>query len=753
MANKTPIDLTDQLALRRYLENLVVETPVFRPAAVQGDLTKLYSVPVLTSAELKYYVENLVKEFDTRMWTTINEVKYNLAQISAVLNKDTIDLGTLIVTDYTTTVDMNTKIATDIAVVTTDLTQNYYTAVGTDGAIASADTALKATIDSEYTNTATLELNYYTAVNTDAAIASAVTTLSTYVGDNYSTTSVINSTYATQTAVGAIYEVAVEANGHVSGYRSVATGTNSIFQIYAEQFAISSSLTDEGYSPFQVDTANHKINMTSDVAIDGNLLVSKSITSNQIAANTITANEIAANTITTTELAVIGVATFTNDAGYTDDTAVNYILDGTTSLNPNIVSLGTKTITQYVADEIDNEVVVFSGTNHTTQTGMKLNDLYIESSTATGSSGVVVDVVNTYKYNGTAWVQINTNANLTALADLTDGKRTVYAGTSVPSSPEINDIWIPETGVVGYTAEELYKYNGTAWVIPVKYTDDTTATSAYNLADSKATLAEVQAQGYVLPAGVANAINTNTTKIEGAKIVTGSITALEIDVADVQAATVTASKINTLSIVAGSVAILTGGYIKSGQTAYNSGTGFWLGDVAGTTKLSIGTSTNGITWNGSTLAINGSLIVTDNIVNNAITVISRYSNSAEFILPSYNSWYTAGSITITVVAGQTVDVSVNFSANKGGCVEAISLRILRNTTTIYGSSSIGSNSLSLFAQPMYFANSWSPNQLFVIDSPGTGTFTYYFQVATQGQSSTTHQKVRQRYMRAEIFKK
>jgi hypothetical protein len=332
MANKTPIDLTDQLALRRYLENLVVETPVFRPAAVQGDLTKLYSVPVLTSAELKYYVENLVKEFDTRMWTTINEVKYNLAQISAVLNKDTIDLGTLIVTDYTTTVDMNTKIATDIAVVTTDLTQNYYTAVNTDAAIASADTALKATIDSEYTNTATLELNYYTAVNTDAAIASAdtalkatidseytntatlelnyytavntdaaiasaVTTLSTYVGDNYSTTSVINSTYATQTAVGAIYEVSVEANGHVSGYRSVATGTNSVFQIYAEQFAISSSSTTEGYSPFQVDTVNHKINMTSDVAIDGNLIVSGTIDAAQVNVINLNATNIKAGVI------------------------------------------------------------------------------------------------------------------------------------------------------------------------------------------------------------------------------------------------------------------------------------------------------------------------------------------------------------------------------------------------------------------------------------------------------------------------
>ena len=258
MANKTPIDLTDQLALRRYLENLVVEPPVFRPAVtVQGDLTKLYSVPVLTNAELKYYVENLVKDFDTRMWSTINEVKYNLATI--IPDEDTI------VKTVETSLDL--------------VGSNLNSSVKGLSVVAIDESGLWATSS---------QLN---------ALQSEVTGIGSDLSTNYATVTTLASTYATQTAVGAIYEVSVEANGHVSGYRSVATGTNSVFQIYAEQFAISSSSTTEGYSPFQVDTVNHKINMTSDVAIDGNLIVSGTIDAAQVNVINLNATNIKAGVI------------------------------------------------------------------------------------------------------------------------------------------------------------------------------------------------------------------------------------------------------------------------------------------------------------------------------------------------------------------------------------------------------------------------------------------------------------------------
>ena len=63
--------------------------------------------------------------------------------------------------------------------------------------------------------------------------------------------------------------------------------------------------------------------------------------------------------------------------------------------------------------------------------------------------------------------------------------------------------------------------------------------------------------GYVLPAGVANAINTNTTTINGSKITTGSIGAAQIDVGNLFAQNITYTGVITGGNVAG------GGLIKS----------------------------------------------------------------------------------------------------------------------------------------------------------------------------------------------
>lgn len=71
------------------------------------------------------------------------------------------------------------------------------------------------------------------------------------------------------------------------------------------------------------------------------------------------------------------------------------------------------------------------------------------------------------------------------------------------------------------------------------------------------TLSAVASQGYVLPAGVAHAINTNTTTINGAKITTGSITANQINVTDLFSKNITYTGVITGGNVAG------GGIIKS----------------------------------------------------------------------------------------------------------------------------------------------------------------------------------------------
>lgn len=65
---------------------------------------------------------------------------------------------------------------------------------------------------------------------------------------------------------------------------------------------------------------------------------------------------------------------------------------------------------------------------------------------------------------------------------------------------------------------------------------------------------------------------------------------------------------NPTVLISGDLIISAEGHIKQGQTDYNTGTGFWLGDVTGTAKFSIGNSSgNRLTWDGSALTIVGDM--------------------------------------------------------------------------------------------------------------------------------------------------
>jgi hypothetical protein len=59
-----------------------------------------------------------------------------------------------------------------------------------------------------------------------------------------------------------------------------------------------------------------------------------------------------------------------------------------------------------------------------------------------------------------------------------------------------------------------------------------------------------------------------------------------------------------------SLTINTLGNIKGGQTAYNTGTGFFLGYSSTAYKFSIGSSTKSLLWDGSTLAVKGDITAT-----------------------------------------------------------------------------------------------------------------------------------------------
>ena len=83
-----------------------------------------------------------------------------------------------------------------------------------------------------------------------------------------------------------------------------------------------------------------------------------------------------------------------------------------------------------------------------------------------------------------------------------------------------------------------------------------------------------------------------------------------------------------------------GGAIRSGQSIYDSGVGFWLGTENGTPKFSLGNSSgNKMTWNGTTLSITGSItastgaiggftIDADSIDATNLSLVSGIANTA-----------------------------------------------------------------------------------------------------------------------------
>lgn len=85
-----------------------------------------------------------------------------------------------------------------------------------------------------------------------------------------------------------------------------------------------------------------------------------------------------------------------------------------------------------------------------------------------------------------------------------------------------------------------------------------------------------------------------------------------------------------ITITSGGIAMSSGGYVKGGQTAYNTGTGFFLGYSTDNYKFSIGNpSGQRVTWDGSTFTVVGTIDTTSTIAGtNAGTVVSNAASGA-----------------------------------------------------------------------------------------------------------------------------
>ena len=263
-------------------------------------------------------------------------------------------------------------------------------------------------------------------------------------------------------------------------------------------------------------------------------------------------------------------------------------------------SAGSSTITVAYTNVVQQTsftgVVVFSGgtltDGSTSKTPLEASDIGSSGSTTIDGGRITTGVINLGNSSGMAIRQGKTafgqntagffigNDGGTAKLDIgTNASHIRWNGSSLSVAGNIAITGTQISSALGYTP-----------------TDDTAADAAQSTANT-ATSNAATAQS------TANTANSNAA--------TAQSTA--------NTANNRAQNFDTSGDIFQGISVGTGGHVRGGQSAFNNGVGFFLGYSGSAYKFSIGNS-NGqrLTWNGSTLSINGDITITGTQINNAL---------------------------------------------------------------------------------------------------------------------------------------
>ena len=169
----------------------------------------------------------------------------------------------------------------------------------------------------------------------------------------------------------------------------------------------------------------------------------------------------------------------------------------------------------------------------------------------------------------------------------------------------------------------------------------------------------VQVGGTTLTTG--NTLNSNTTSGD---VGLGNVQNLD---AQNQAQT---GLIAGTTITGGGITLSSGGNIKGGQTAFNTGTGFFLGYTGGAYKFSIGSSSKNLAWDGSNLILTGSVFAENGTFSGQLAAAEI---SSSLFSVTQNGLMTATNATISgsisandgVIGGWGIGASEIFSPETG----------------------------------------------------------------------------------------
>ncbi|WAW11593.1 tail fiber [Acinetobacter phage nACB1] len=353
--------------------------------------------------------------------------------------------------------------------------------------------------------------------------ATSITQLQSSVGDNTSKLQVQGEVID---GLKASYFVKTDVNGLVAGFGLYNDGTSSAFGVNADYFYIGKA--SGGKKPFIVTTSPQTIDgvtypvgtwihtaLIANATIGTAHIADASITNAKI--NSLDAAKITTGTLDAARIKV-GAAT-QYEIGYDPITKARTFV--------------AQPVTPYRAGDIWK-----NGTTTAICTVTRLSGAYVAADW--GKTGDVTSentAADTSKVGGVAAATVNqniTNAQTAATnaATLAGNKGEVIYGTAQPAADKrlAQNLWIDTTS----NANTPKRWNGSAWVA-VTDKAATDAKAAADAADAKAVAAQVTANS------ANNQVNawkfTGTTEIDGGKIRADTVTAVQMNVAELSAIT------------------------------------------------------------------------------------------------------------------------------------------------------------------------------------------------------------------------
>lgn len=426
------------------------------------------------------------------------------------------------------------------------------------------------------------------------------------------------------------------ANATITGTQianATVTGTQIAAATIAAANIVSATITGTQIAAATIAAANIANNTITASQIANNTVTATQIANNTIAAgqianNTITASQIANNTVTAGQIAnsTITSTQISATAGITGGQIAATTIQAGNIANTTITASQMANLT-ITAGQIAN-LTITSGKVNTALMSYNHNLVFSASSAtvvawATGTITMSDTTSYTISAGNTGAMSAKTYIYLAPGTSTTVLQTTTTLGTAVGDGKML--IAVAEN----YTTEAIFQvFNGIGGLNLAGSNIVTGSVTANEIAANTITATNMVAKTLTANEIAANTITGNeiaATTITGAKLVAGTITANEIaastiTAAQIAAATITTDKLsvanlsavsaNMGTITSGTITLDSTGYIRGGQTDFDTGTGVFLGRSGGDYKFSVGGATNALLWDGSSLTIKGKITAT-----------------------------------------------------------------------------------------------------------------------------------------------